>query len=190
MAPLEAAVLTLTSATLTLHRLPRNRAGFTLIEMIVVIAVLALISTAIVPSLLSMKATSDRKDTVSGVRRFAAEARERAIENGKETQVIYDGATKQLQIQDVEADGTATTAKYVQLLDGIEPQRLQLAGKDSNETDFKLTFSPDGHSIGGGVEFKDFSVLIDSNGVSQFITGTLPDTTDQQWQAGNLEQRN
>jgi type II secretory pathway pseudopilin PulG len=158
--------------------------------MMVVTTILALVSVAVVPSLLSMKASADYRETVSGVRRFAAEARERAIQNAKETQVVYDESTKQLQIQDVDSDGTGTTVTSVELLAGVEPQRFQLAGKDSGPDDFKLTFTPDGHSVGGGIEFQDYSVLVDTNGISQFIKGTLPDPSEQQWQAGNLEQRN
>jgi type II secretory pathway pseudopilin PulG len=158
--------------------------------MLVVIVILALASAAIVPTVANMKVSSDYHQTISGVRRFAAEARERAIQNGTQTQVIYDESKKQLQIQDVQSDGTATTAKTISLLGGVEPQKLQLQGKDSNSSDFKLTFAPDGRSNGGGIEFQGFAVSVDTSGYSKFITGPLPDPNQDQWQAGNLEQRN
>lgn len=166
-----------------------NRAGYTFIEMVAVVAILSLVSMAIMPSLISMKKSSDMRETMAGVKRVAADARERAIQNSKETQIIYDDSGKQLQIQDVEADGTATTVRSVELLAGIEPGRLEIAGQDSNTTDFKITFSPDGHSNGGGIEFKDFSILVDTDGHSKSVDGALPDPTDEVWQAGNLEQR-
>ncbi len=151
--------------------------------------VLALVSIAVVPSIVGMRATSDRRETMANIRRLAATARERAISSGQTTQVIYDDSLKQFQIQDVASDGTATTASTIQLLASIEPTRFQLADKDSSSSDFKLTFTPDGKSNGGGVEFSNFAITVGTNGLSKFITGTLPDPTDQVWQAGNLEQR-
>lgn len=158
--------------------------------MLVTLTVLCVVVAMISPSLVSMKATSERKSTISGVRRLAATARERAVSTGTATQVIYVEGTKRFEIQDLADDGTATSALFVELLDRVEPQRLQIQGKDVATDDFKMTFSPDGHSSGGGIDFKDFSILVDTNGTSQFMTGPLPETNDQVWQAGNLEQRN
>jgi len=154
-----------------------------------VIAVLAIAVTAITPSLVSMQQTSDRRETISAVRRMASEAKTRAITGGQETQITYDESAKRFEIDDVADDGTTTQAETITLLGNIEPQSFQLAGKDSSSSDFKLTFTPDGHSNGGGVEFQDFSISIDNHGISKFITGPLPDPTDLIWQAGNLEQR-
>ena len=167
-----------------------NKRGFTLVEMLVVLTVLLLAATAIAPSLVSMKQTSDRRETIAAIKRLAETARERAVSSGQTTQVIYDETTKQFQIEDVAQDGTTTQAQVIQLLAGIEPQKFQLAGQDSSSSDFKLMFTGDGHSNGGGVEFPDFSIAVDTYGISQFISGPLPDATDLLWQAGNLEQRN
>jgi type II secretory pathway pseudopilin PulG len=157
--------------------------------MLVVITILVLVSAAVAPSLVSMKGTSNRMQTIAGVKRFAPAARERAIQSGKSCQVIYDESTKQIQIQDLADDGTATTAMTVTLGGGIEPQSYQIQGKDVGASDFKLIFSPDGHSNGGGLAFQDFSLSVDGNGVSQYIDGPLPAPNEQIWQAGNLEQR-
>jgi prepilin-type N-terminal cleavage/methylation domain-containing protein len=169
---------------------PRNKArGYTLIEMIVVVTILALVAAMVMPSLASMKATSDRRDMMSGIRRIAADARERAIRSSITTQIVYDEGAKELQIQEAQSDGTTTTLVRQPMTSGVEPQRFQLAGRDSTPTDFKLTFSSDGHSNGGGLEFKDFSIYVDQNGGYQFIDGPLPDPTQQNWGAGDLEQR-
>ncbi|HWA83950.1 MAG TPA: hypothetical protein VG820_10970 [Fimbriimonadaceae bacterium] len=175
---------------------PANRRGYTFVEMVVLVAILSLVSFFVMPSLISMKKASDTRETMDGIRRIAADARERAIQNGKPTEIVYDESKMQLQILDVDTDGTNTTdgttdaVRSVDLLAGIEPERLQIDGKDSNTTDFKIAFSPDGHCTGGGIEFKDFSILVDDDGHSKYIEGALPDPTDEIWQAGNLEQRN
>ncbi|HVT14149.1 MAG TPA: type II secretion system protein [Fimbriimonadaceae bacterium] len=172
-----------------------NRRGYTFVEMVVLVTILSLVSIFVMPSLVSMKKSSDTRETMAGLRRIAADARERAIQNDKPTEIIYDESKKQLQILDVNTDGTQTTdgtteaVRSVDLLAGIEPERFEIDGKDSNTTDFKITFSPDGRCTGGGIEFKDFSILVDSDGHSQYIEGALPDPTDEVWQAGNLEQR-
>jgi prepilin-type N-terminal cleavage/methylation domain-containing protein len=171
------------------RRKQANKRGYTLVEITIVLTILVLVAALIMPSLVGMKESSDRRTTISGIRRIAATARERAIQTGNTTQVIYDESAKQLQVQDVDDQGAATTAVTVPLLAGIEPQRFELQTKESNAADFKLTFSPDGKSVGGGIEFQNFSILVDGNGYSQFLTGTLPDPTDRQWQAGDLEQR-
>jgi len=158
--------------------------------MLVLVTVLTVAAAAISPCLVSMQKTSDRRETMSAIRRLAATARERAITMGQPTQITYDDSTKQFDIDDVAQDGTTTPAETIPLLAGIVPQSFQLAGQDSSSSDFKLTFTPDGHSNGGGVEFQDFSISVDNHGISQFITGPLPDPTDLIWQAGNLEQRN
>lgn len=168
---------------------PASKSAYTLVEMLVVITVLALVSAAIAPSLLSMQKSADRRECISGIKRVAAVARERAVQNGLTTQVVYDDSNKQLQVQDVDDQGNATTINQVTLRGGIEPDKFQVQGKDSNASDFKLTFTADGHSNGGGIEFEDFSILVDSNGFSKYMTGALPDPLDQEWQAGDLEQR-
>jgi prepilin-type N-terminal cleavage/methylation domain-containing protein len=166
-----------------------NRRGFTLVECTVVLTVLVLVAALISPSLIGMRASSDRRTTISGIRRIAETARVRAIQTGTTTQVIYDESAKELQVQDVDDQGSATTAITVPLLAGVEPQKFELQSKESNASDFKLAFTPDGKSVSGGIEFQDFSIFVDSNGFSQFLTGSLPDPTDRQWQAGDLEQR-
>src|SRR4051794_21494444 len=69
----------------------RSKGGcFTLIEMIVTVTVLVIVVLAVAPSLVSMKATSDRRDVISAIRRIGLDARERAIESGKTTQIVSD----------------------------------------------------------------------------------------------------
>jgi prepilin-type N-terminal cleavage/methylation domain-containing protein len=178
-----------TSATKMARRLRASSSGYTLVEMLVVVTILALVASGVIPSLLSMRTSSQRRSTISAVRRMAATARERAIERGATTQIVYDESTKKLNIEDLDDQGTATTAVTIPLLAGVEPQKFELQAKESNASDFKLTFTPDGRSVGGGIEFQDFSILVDTNGAERYQTGALPDPTDRQWQAGDLEQR-
>jgi prepilin-type N-terminal cleavage/methylation domain-containing protein len=167
-----------------------KRQGFTLIELIAVIIVLILGSVMIVPSLLSMKATSDHRDAMSAVRIAADDTRERAIQNGSSMQLAYDESSHELQIQQVgQDDANPTVVERFKLPDDMDPQRFQLAGKDSNASDFKLEFGSDGRTVGGGIEFRDFAISVDTGGHSRYIEGTLPLPDDERWEAGGLEQR-
>jgi prepilin-type N-terminal cleavage/methylation domain-containing protein len=166
-----------------------NKAGFTLIELLIVVTVLVIVASAVTPWMISMKKTSDRRDLLSSIRRVAAEARERAIRTGHSTDVIYDDSASELQIEETGEDGEASVVEHVKMTSGVTPQRFQMAGKDATSADFKLTFSPDGRSNGGGIEFDGFAISVDQNGTNKFIDGTLPEQTDEKWQAGDLEKR-
>ena len=168
---------------------PRNRWGFTLIELIVVCSVLVLLASVVVPNIVSMKASDDQNSALAGVRRIAADARERAITAGIATQVTYDESAHELDIVQVQDDGTTSILSRTPLTTGVEPQRFQLEGREVAASDFKLTFAPDGHSNGGGLEFPNLSVSVDQTGVAQIVDGPLPQPEESRWEAGDLAPR-
>ena len=157
--------------------------------MVVVVTILALVSALVVPSLISMRATSERRAAMSGLRHIAADAREQAIRNGQTTELVYDESAREMQVLGSNTDGTSRTLARQALPDGLEPQRYQLEGSDSTAADFRLRFTADGHSNGGGIEFNDFSILVDQDARYQLLDGTLPAPEEQTWEAGELEQR-
>lgn len=126
---------------------------------------------------------------MSGLRHIAADAREEAIRRGQTTELIYDESLRELQVVGADQDGTSQTFVTQHLPDGVEPQRFQTEGSDVAPVDFRLRFSPDGHSNGGGIEFENFSILVDQDARYQLLDGPLPALQDQQWEAGQLEQR-
>jgi Tfp pilus assembly protein FimT len=157
--------------------------------MITVVTVLVIVSIMVLPNLVSMKSASDRRDAISGIRRAPADARELAIQKGQTMQLVYDDATHEFQIQQVGADGTATTSTHYPITQDLEPTRFEQSGKESTSSDFKLQFSPEGRSNGGGVEFNSFSLIVDTSGGIRYIEGQLPPPEDERWEAGSLEQR-
>jgi hypothetical protein len=157
--------------------------------MITVITVLVVVSIMVVPNLVSMQSASDRRDAISGIRRAPADAREKAIQKGQTMQLVYDEPTHELQVQQVGNDGAAAPVSHFPITQDLEPVRYELAGKESSATDFKLLFSPDGRSNGGGIEFTSFSLTVDTSGAIRFIDGPLPPPEDERWEAGSLEQR-
>lgn len=169
---------------------PANkRRGFTLIEAMVVVTILALVSAMVVPSLVSMRASSAHRAAMSGLRHIAADAREQAIRTGQTTELVYDESTREMQVLGSSADGTSRTLVRQALPDGVEPQRYQIEGSESTAADFRLRFTPDGHSNGGGIEFGNFSILVEQDARYRIIDGGLPAPEDQTWEAGQLEQR-
>lgn len=166
-----------------------SRRAFTLVEIILVVTVLALVSAMVAPTLVSMRATSERRAAMSGLRHIAADAREQAIRRGLTTELVYDESLRQFQIVGADSDGTSQTFSTQNLPEGLEPQRFQMEGEDVAAVDFRLRFSPDGHSNGGGIEFNDFSILVDQDARYRLLDGALPSPQDQSWEAGQLEQR-
>lgn len=68
----------------------RVSAGFTLIEMLVLIIIMAILSTVVVPAYSRLRDRADFETQLSKVQGFFAEARARAIELGADVEVRYD----------------------------------------------------------------------------------------------------
>ncbi len=180
----------LTSATLTYRKRPlNNRHGFTLIEMIVVVTVLALVSLMVMPYLAGMQGSSVRREAVAGVRRIAGEARERAIRSGRSTEVTYDESASELLVSEIADEGESRVLVRQPLPEGLDPQAFQVEGGTTSGVDFRLLFTSDGKSNGGGIEFSEFSIYVDQNGHWRLVDGPLPTADEEKWQAGDLEQR-
>lgn len=163
--------------------------AFTLIELMVVIVVLAILAAVITPSLVSMKATSDHRDTVSAVRRLSTEARNLAIARGETVIMVYDDSAKALSLQSTDSEGETNDIKSVPVTPDLEPTAFRNNEVEANSSDFEVKFGPDGHSTGGALQFESYSLIIDNLGNARFVHGELPATGDDKWEAGSLEQR-
>ncbi len=166
-----------------------NKGGFTLIEMTAVCLVLAVLAATITPSLISMKRTSDRRDLVSALRRLPQEARNFAIAKQDDVVITYDEGSNAFKVEGTDSDGNTEDLKSLAVSDDLAPTAFQSGGQTANSSEFNLTFSPDGHCNGGGIEFGSTSILVDTDGAARFIDGALPNPEDEKWEAGSLEQR-
>ena len=71
-----------------------RRRGFTLIEVTVVCAILAMIAALALPSVVGMKANRERRETYNQILRLAQMGREIAVQRGRTYVLSFDGSTK------------------------------------------------------------------------------------------------
>jgi prepilin-type N-terminal cleavage/methylation domain-containing protein len=76
----------------------RHASAFTLIEMMIVVAIIGLIAALGVPSILQVFRKEGMRRAVSEVRELLGDARARAIYTGQTTQVVFHPAEKRLEI--------------------------------------------------------------------------------------------
>jgi prepilin-type N-terminal cleavage/methylation domain-containing protein len=87
-----------------------RRPGFTLIEMVVVLGILAVSTAVAVPAFLSWLRDDDLADATSRVGALFALARDSAIHSGVPVMVIIDSATSRVWIEALAAEAARDTA--------------------------------------------------------------------------------
>lgn len=80
------------------------RAAFTLIELMVVVAIIGLIAAMSVPSILQAFRKEGMRKSLSEVQQLLVDARTRAIYSNRTTEVIFHPAEKRMEIADAPAD--------------------------------------------------------------------------------------
>jgi len=169
--------------------------GFTLVELTVVIAVLMILAAAVVPNLVAFETSQRERTFYNTLANLPAQARERAIAQGKNVTLQYDDNANQFQLHSNDDNGNDQSISKLDLLPGMQVNRVMLGTTDSNSSDWKLTFYPDGTSDGGGAELTltdstIVSLKIEaSNGHAQLLTDRLPDPSAEKWQAGDYVHR-
>jgi type II secretory pathway pseudopilin PulG len=165
--------------------------GFTLIELTVVCAILIVIAGAIVPNLLTLTQSRSLKDLEGNVARLPVEARNEALKSQNPVRLRISGTM--LVMEQVPATGDPIQVKQVDLGENLQIDTVQLNGKPSDIGSWEWTVYPDGSADSGGIQFTEGkaekSMVLSQNGTSQWISGELPDQTQDQWPAGQLLQR-
>jgi prepilin-type N-terminal cleavage/methylation domain-containing protein len=173
----------------------RNRKrGFTLIEMSVVIAVLALLATAVVPVLAAFKKGQVDRSFLSQLRSIGGEAKEKAISLANPVDLEFDDSSNTIKIHTTNTDGSDKSLETLQLPEGYAAQRFQLAGKESDASQWKLGFYPDGSCDGGGIQVTHgndtVSLFFDAlTSKATMTNSSLPDPSTLQWAAGDYVHR-
>ena len=170
-----------------------RRAGFTLIEMSVVILVLAMMAAIIVPGVVSLvrsqKLESFRADSL----RLTRQAREAAIERSRSVTLKWEDAL----IAEIPPNADEEEAQQIGRVEPPDEATLEsvIKGADTvSEDEWTITFTPVGKAEEGAIVFE-------SNGAKYFIkiegeTGRItagrgdpPTTVTESWEAGELEKR-
>ena len=167
------------------------RPGYTLVELIVVLFILLLMTTAIVPRVIALQKSRRLKDVEARVIRLPAEARNEAVRTAKPVRLRVDGAD--LVLERVPLNGTTEEVKRVALGTVIQVDSVEQDGQAANTGSWQWTVYPDGTAEAGGIEFAEGaarkSLALSSDGGSQWVLGDLPDATPENWPAGRLQQR-
>ena len=209
-----------------------RRNGYTLIEMMVIVVLLALFSALIAPNYISMRDGQQRRALYTGVADLVGSAREMAISKSSTMYLQIDANSNALVLKQEDdastyqntSTGTGTTSdtlvinghvqsartktnigtqsldnsndktvKTLPLTAGVQFGNFQLAGTSSDSGSWKLHFYADGTTDGGGLELVDRgitkSVVVNTKGGASLTDGTLPDTSQDRWVAGDYVHR-
>ncbi|GMV88395.1 MAG: hypothetical protein AMXMBFR81_13260 [Chthonomonas sp.] len=172
----------------------RRQTGFTLIEMMVVTAILALVAMTVFPNLARIQDAGRKREFVRSLTSMAREAREQAILSASTVSLRLDDTS--LVIESAGAlEEDARTLRTKSMPDGFSAQRTNVDGLDSSSAEWELRFYADGSSDRGGIELADdtgalYSLVIDNDrGQARLVSGELPVLTEETWQAGEIERR-
>jgi len=124
----------------------KNPAGFTLIEIMVVIAIIGLVAAMGMPSIIRAVQKEGMRKALSDVQDVCFTARQRAIISKQKTAVVIHPADGTFSVEGAPA-GAASQAKVADstLPDGIHFAMLDIFRQDYLESDWaKIFFYPDG----------------------------------------------
>ena len=168
-----------------------KRPGYTLIELIVVLFVLLLMTTAVVPRVIALQKSRRLKDVEGRIIRLPAEARNEAVRTGKPVRLRVDGAD--LVLDRVPLNAASEEIKRVNIGTAVQVDSVEQDGRPANTGSWQWTVYPDGTAEAGGIQFTEGaarkSLALSSDGGSQWVLGDLPDAAPESWPAGRLQQR-
>lgn len=169
------------------------RRGFTLIEVLVVITILALAAAIVVPNLPSMVKSQQKRDFFDGLERLTFEATNIARTTGQPVRMIAneDGS---FQLQQDDADAEPRALRTVAAVDGIAATAFNSGDGSMDANSFEVVFYRDGTSSGGSVRLEEGSVTwtfrVDKkDGRGHVISGEAEDEPEDRWEAGDRIQR-
>ena len=168
--------------------------GFTYIEVLVVLTIVLVLISVVRPNLVGLRQGQSRRQFREQLRVMAGEARLRAMNLGHTVSLSYDKSSKEFQVRDESADGTASTSQSLSRPEGVTTGKFSA---DKNETEgdsWRVPFFADGLSAGGGVELdvagEPVTFLVDRNtGLGRYTNGKLEEMPPDRWKAGSYVKR-
>jgi prepilin-type N-terminal cleavage/methylation domain-containing protein len=174
----------------------RNKRGFTLIELTIVIALIVMFAIAVAPNVLAQRRSVAVRSFFLGIRRIVSEAREAAVTQKATVYLTYDEGSNRLVVSRASTQEDSEQRQEFASLDvpdEIEPSDFRVAQADANAADWSVAFYADGTSDGGSLQLDSGedgrSLTITSAGYALVANGETPDPATEKWEAGSYEQR-
>jgi len=169
------------------------RRGFTLIEVLVVITILALAAAIVVPSLPSMVKSQRKRDFFAGLQRMSFEAVNIAKTSGQPVRLVAD-TNGSFQLQQDNADAESQSLRTLPPVDGIAATSFNAGDGSLDATAWEVSFYRDGTSSGGSVRFEEgtatWTFRIDKkDGRGEVVSGDAEEEPEDRWEAGDRIQR-
>ena len=195
----------------------RARSAFTLIELMMVVAMLAIVATAVVPKASNLLSGAPERNFPADLRQQAVKAQQQAVIYKSRFQLGFDSTNKQITIKGIadatqlqpnlqnnnstknvssqpaqKDDPTAVNTKAYSLPDGVGPVSFQLSGQETAAENWQVTFYPDGTNDSASAVFStskgNKQLVLNPNGAISVIDYTGSQVSER-WQAGSYEQR-
>jgi len=129
----------------------RRRAGFTLVETLIVLFVMVLIAAGVTARLVTFTQARAIKDLEANVARLPTEARNEAVTTQTPVRIRIVGAD--LVEEQVSVSGEPVTIKEVDLSSTLTVDGVQLNGQTSDTGSWAWTVYPDGSADKAGIQF-------------------------------------
>ena len=168
------------------------RRAFTLIEMMVVIAVLTLMAAFITPNLVALQRSRVLRSLEASVLRLPAEARAEAQRSGGAITLRVDDDVLVLERKPAKNEDPVEV-KRLPLSGEITAQAAETNGEGVDLASWTWTVYPDGTSKAATLQLQEGRaskiLIFSSEGEAQWGTGREVSPAEERWQAGELEQR-
>ena len=166
------------------------RPGFTLIELIVVLFILLLMTTAVVPRVVALPKSRRLKDVEARVIRLPAEARNEAVRTGKPVRLRVDGAD--MVMDRVPVNGTPEEVKRVALGTAIQVDTVEQDGRPAERRVLAVDGLPrrqrrgGRHRVRGGRGARSRCCCRPTAAAQWVLRRTCRTATPERWPAGQL----
>jgi type II secretory pathway pseudopilin PulG len=160
-------------------------------EMAVIVAILILLVAVIIPRYAAIENSEQLKSLESSVARLPAQALKDAVKDQAPVRLRFDGTS--VVEEEVPLNGAIEQLNSIDLGSSIQVDQVQKNYMDGNPSSWDWTAYPDGTTDTGGVQLtvdsETRSLIIPASGQVDWVTGPLPDESQDQWTAGQLQQR-
>jgi type IV fimbrial biogenesis protein FimT len=154
-----------------MHRLVARDKGFTMVEVIIVIAIMAIIMAMAIPSFVDWRKNQNYRATANGIASFMREARSNAIAKGLQQQVVITPTSNyyQLRVYNISTSSFDAASQTLYAPTGVS---IRSSSDGTSTAVLTVTFNSNGTaSITGGATSGNVSV--NDNATQKYLVTVL-----------------